>query len=74
MCSSECCGSNDSMDYNKFLLDVTWVNEDYPEANLALLEGIRAGMIGYKTDGIILSQAARRAKSQKKSKGEGESK
>lgn len=51
--SSECSHSSPQLDYNQFLKDITWLNEDYPEANLALLEGIRNGFNGYKEDNII---------------------
>lgn len=51
--SSECSHSSPQLDYNQFLKDITWLNEDYPEANLALLEGIRNGFNGYKEDNIM---------------------
>ncbi|ODM98891.1 hypothetical protein Ocin01_07786 [Orchesella cincta] len=40
-------------DFYDYLRDLTWVNDDNPEGNRALLEGLHSGYTGYLEDQII---------------------
>lgn len=53
MSTPECYNCNPRLNFHKFLRDITWVNADFPDANVALLEGLRSGFTGYATDKIV---------------------
>ncbi|CAL8095706.1 unnamed protein product [Orchesella dallaii] len=58
--SNENCSNATDSDLYDYLRDLSWLNNDNPEANRALLEGLHSGYTGYMEDQII-QQFSRRS-------------